>query len=180
MSKFLQTTNRTISWFKKTHDNGELEMKPPFQRNPVWTVSQKSYLLDSILNSYPVPEIYMQEFIDEQGHERHVVIDGQQRIRACLEFIEGQFSLKEEDSPSWASMYFEDLSGNDKKKIYSYTFIVRILPDTPDEEIRGIFLRLNKNVVALNAQELRQATYWGPFIKTMQEISDYNPLIEFI
>lgn len=174
MSKFLQTTNRTISWFKKAHDNEELQMKPPFQRNPVWTVSQKSYLIDSILNGYPVPEIYMQEFIDEQGNELHIVIDGQQRIRACLEFIEGSFSLKEEDSPSWSNMRFEDLSPNDKKRIYGYTFIVRVLPDILDEEIRGIFQRLNKNVVALNAQELRQATYWGPFIKTMQEISNYT------
>lgn len=174
MSKFLQTTNRTISWFKRTHDNGELQMKPPFQRNPVWTTPQKSYLIDSVLNGYPVPELYMQEFIDDQGNERHVVIDGQQRIRACLEFIEGQFALNEEESPSWANMRFENLSANDKKTIYSYTFIIRVLPDIPDEEIRGIFQRLNKNVVALNAQELRQATYWGPFIKTMQEISDYK------
>ena len=174
MSKFLQTTNRTIAWFKKANDNGELEMKPPFQRNPVWNHPQKSYLIDSILNGYPVPELYMQEFIDESGNEKHVIIDGQQRIRSCLEYIEGQFELNSDDSPSWANMKFEDLSGQDKKKIYSYTFIVRILPEMPDEEIRGIFQRLNKNVVALNPQELRQATYWGPFIKTMQTLSDYN------
>ncbi len=174
MSKFLQTTNRTISWFKRANDNGELQMKPPFQRNPVWITPQKSYLIDSILNGYPVPELYMQEFIDEQGNERHVVVDGQQRIRACLEFIEGRFSLNEEETPTWGNMKFEDLSPNDKKRIFGYTFIVRILPDIPDEEIRGIFQRINKNVVALNAQELRQATYWGPFLKTMQEVSNYS------
>ncbi|NJM05466.1 DUF262 domain-containing protein [Candidatus Gracilibacteria bacterium] len=172
MSKFLQTTNRTISWFKRTNDNNDLQMKPPFQRNPVWTTPQKRYLIDSILNGFPVPELYMQEFIDDQGNERHVIVDGQQRIRACLEFIEGRFALDEE-SPTWANMRFEDLSANDKKTIFSYTFIVRVLPDIPDEEIRGIFQRINKNVVALNAQELRQATYWGPFIKTMQEIANY-------
>jgi len=149
-------------------------MKPPFQRNPVWITPQKSYLIDSILNGYPVPELYMQEFIDEQGNERHVVVDGQQRIRACLEFIEGRFSLNEEETPTWGNMKFEDLSPNDKKRIFGYTFIVRILPDIPDEEIRGIFQRINKNVVALNAQELRQATYWGPFLKTMQEVSNYS------
>jgi hypothetical protein len=174
VSKFLQTTNRTIAWFKKTLDNGELEIKPPFQRNPVWTMSQKSYLIDSILNGYPVPEIYMQELVGETGDEQHIVIDGQQRIRACMEYVEGRFQLSTDDSPTWAEMSFEDLSGDDKKKIFSYTFIVRMLPELPDEEIRGIFQRLNRNVVALNKQELRQATYWGPFISTVQELANYG------
>lgn len=174
MSKFLNTTNRTVVWFKKTNENGELQMKPPFQRNPVWTHPQKSYLIDSVLNGFPVPEIYMQEFVDETGNERHIIIDGQQRIRACLEFVEGRFEIKVEESPSWGGMKFDDLSPEDKRKVFGYTFIVRLLPEMSDEDIRGIFQRLNKNVVALNAQELRQATYWGPFIRTMQEIANYG------
>lgn len=174
MSKFLTTTNRTVVWFKKANDHGDLQMKPPFQRNPVWTHPQKSYLIDSILNGYPIPEIYMQEFVDESGNEQHIIIDGQQRTRACLDYIEGKYSIKTEESPTWGGMKFDDLSGDDKKKIFGYTFIVRILPEMSDDDIRGIFQRLNKNVVALNSQELRQATYWGPFLLTMQEISNYK------
>ena len=127
MSKFLNTTNRTVVWFKKANDNSDLQMKPPFQRNPVWIRPQKSYLIDSILNGYPIPEIYMQEFVDENGNEQHIIIDGQQRIRSCLEFIEGGFSIKADESPSWGNMKFDDLSPEDKKKVFGYTFIVRIL-----------------------------------------------------
>ncbi|WP_415887697.1 DUF262 domain-containing protein [Neptuniibacter sp. QD37_6] len=174
MSKFLNTTNRTVVWFKKANDSGDLQMKPPFQRNPVWTWPQKSYLIDSILNGYPVPEIYMQEFVGEDGSEQHIVIDGQQRTRACLDFIEGKFVIKDDESPTWGGMRFDDLSGDDKKKIFGYTFIVRLLPEMSDDSIRAIFQRLNKNVVALNKQELRQATYWGGFIQTMQDISNFN------
>lgn len=174
MSKFLNTTTQTIVWFKKTNENGELQMKPPFQRNPVWTHSQKSYLIDSILNGFPVPEIYMQEYVDESGNEKHIIIDGQQRLRACLEFVEGAFEIKSDESPTWGGMNFDDLSPEDKRKVFGYKFIVRQLPEMSDEDIRGIFQRLNKNVVALNSQELRQATYWGPFIRTMQEIANYG------
>lgn len=174
MSRFLNTTNRTVVWFKKANDSGDLQMKPPFQRNPVWTHPQKSYLIDSILNGFPIPEIYMQEFVDESGNEQHIVIDGQQRIRACLEYVEGRYEIKEDESPSWGGMKFDDLSPDDKKKVFGYTFIVRVLPEMSDDDIRGIFQRLNKNVVALNAQELRQATYWGPFIRLMQDISNYS------
>jgi hypothetical protein len=174
MSKFLNTTTQTIVWLKKTNENGELQMKPPFQRNPVWTHPQKSYLIDSILNGFPIPEIYMQQYVDESGNEKHIIIDGQQRVRSCLEFVEGNFEIKADESPTWGGMKFDDLSPEDKKKIFGYKFIVRQLPEMSDEDIRGVFQRLNKNVVALNSQELRQATYWGPFIRTMQEIANYG------
>lgn len=174
MSKYLTTTTRTVTWFKKANDAEELQMKPPFQRNPVWVTPQKQYLIDSIINGFPIPEIYMQEYVDETGKEKHIVIDGQQRIRSCLEFLEGRFQLDPEQTPTYRNMKFDDLPGDIKKIVYGYTFQVRILPEMPDDEIRGIFQRLNKNVVALNPQELRQATYSGKFIKTVQEIADYH------
>src|SRR5438874_1474593 len=104
MQDFLNTTHQTIAWFKKLHDAGNLEMKPPFQRNPVWTDAQKGYLVDSILHGYPIPELYMQEEIDEHGSEKHIIVDGQQRVRACLEFLEAVFALVPKDSPKWADM----------------------------------------------------------------------------
>lgn len=58
--------------------------------------------------------------------------------------------------------------------MFEYNFVVRLLPDMPDEEVRAIFQRVNKNTTSLNAQELRHATYWGPFIKLMEEISDFE------
>src|SRR5688572_6830703 len=90
--EFQNTTHRTVSWFKRYNDEDSLEMKPPFQRNPVWTNAQKSYLIDTILHGYPVPELYMQEVVDEDGAETQVIVDGQQRVRACLEFLEGRYT----------------------------------------------------------------------------------------
>ena len=172
MNPYLNTTQKNISWFNNAHRNGELDMKPPFQRNPVWVTKQKSYLIDSILNGYPIPEVYMQEVVDEGGNSKHIVVDGQQRIRAVLEFVAGEFGMDPKDSPSFADMTFEDLTKEQKQTIFGYNFVIRVIPDLPDEQIREIFQRLNKNVVSLNAQELRQATYWGQFISTMNEISN--------
>jgi hypothetical protein len=147
-------------------------MKPPFQRNPVWVTRQKSFLIDSILSGFPIPELYMQEVVSTEGFSKHILVDGQQRIRAVLEFLEGQFSIDSKESPTWADMTFEDMSKDDKKKIFTYNFVVRVLPEIDDTQIRAIFQRLNRNVLALNNQELRQATYWGPFINLMNDISD--------
>jgi hypothetical protein len=171
MQRFLNTTHRNVAWFKKAADSSELDVKAPFQRNPVWSDRQKSALIESILLEYPIPELYMQEFVDEAGRERHVVVDGQQRIRAVLSFLAGEYEL-ENDSLLGAGLVFDELTPAQRKKVFEYSFVVRVLPDMPDEEIRGIFQRINRNTVTLNNQELRHATYWGPFIKLMEEIAD--------
>lgn len=171
MANNIQTTHRDISWFKQANELQQLEMKPSFQRNLVWTDKQKSFLIDSILNGFPVPELYMQDVIQEDGSKKYVIVDGQQRITACLEFIYNEFTLNGNDSPSFSDMSFDDLTPDDKKKIFSYSFVVRLLPEVSDLEIREIFSRLNRNNVVLNQQELRQATYWGQFINTMNEIA---------
>lgn len=172
MQDFLNCTRRSVNFFKQAHDQDRLVMKPPFQRNPVWTDAQKSYLIDTILRGYPIPELYVQELVDDKGNETHTVVDGQQRLRACLEFIEGKFTLFPKDAPDWPDLSFDELAPADKQKIFGYNFIVRQLPNASDDQLRVIFKRLNRNVVALNKQELRHATYWGPFITTMEKLSD--------
>ncbi|CDX59319.1 conserved hypothetical protein [Mesorhizobium plurifarium] len=168
----LTSTTHNIAWLSKRYQDEELQLKPPFQRNPVWTERQKSYLIDTILHGYPIPELYIQEYTDANGNDVYVVVDGQQRVRACLEFIRGEFSMSPKDSPDWADMVFDDLSEEERKRIYNYNFVVRVLPDIPDVELRAIFSRLNRHVVALNKQELRHATYWGEFIESIEKISD--------
>jgi Protein of unknown function DUF262 len=171
MSNFLDTTTRTVAWLKNTLDAGQLTIKPPYQRNPVWVTPQKAALIDTILRGYPIPEIYLQEIVDSSGKEHHYVVDGQQRIRACLEFVEGDFALDPEISPEHGELEFDDLPENDRQQIYSYKFVVRVMPNVPEEEIRFIFKRLNQNVVALNKQELRHSTYWGEFIQSMENLA---------
>lgn len=171
LSHYLEPTTQTVSWFNKRLSDDELVLKPLFQRNPVWTSTQKSYLIDSILRGYPVPEIYLQTTEDKDGNDRHIVVDGQQRIRACLEFLAGNFALSEPDT-DWDGAYFEDLSKDQKKALRQYRFAVRVLPELDETLIREIFGRLNRNNMALNKQELRNATYWGEFITTMNRLAE--------
>ena len=101
-----------------------------------------------------------------------VIVDGQQRIRAVLGFIAGDYEISEDESTKWATFSFEDLSEEDRINFFSYKFVVRSLPDISDEEIRSIFQRINKNNVALNQQELRQSPYSGKFIQAMNRVSN--------
>jgi hypothetical protein len=113
---------------------------------------------------------------NEEGDERHIVVDGQQRIRAVVDFVQGTYSLEgDEVTKKWRDLSFEELGAEEKKAVFGYKFVVRILPAMEEEGIRKIFSRLNRNVVALNDQELRNATYWGPFIKAIQYMADEDP-----
>lgn len=172
MDKFLSISLKNIAWFNDINSAGCLNMKPSYQRNIVWTDRQKSYLIDSILNGYPIPEIYIQEEIDENGKSNYIIVDGQQRMRAVLEFLDDQYPLNKEDSPEFNGAYFKDLNPDQKRAFFRYNFVVRALPELEEDDIREIFKRLNRNVMNLNKQELRNAVYSGPLIRMVTEIAE--------
>src|ERR1041384_4430523 len=113
--RFIDATTHTVAWFWKRYLSNELNMKPPFQRKPVWQDGQKAYLIDTILRGYPVPELYLQNLVSEDGAEEYIVVDGQQRIRACLEYLNNGFPLGA-DSASFAGLKFDDLDSQEKRR----------------------------------------------------------------
>jgi hypothetical protein len=170
------TSVQNISWFRDRYREGTLAIKPPYQRKPVWVARQKCYLIESILRGLPVPEIYIQQITTPEGNTTYAIVDGQQRIRSVLQFVGSEtdaeemeynkFSLdKIEISSEWHNVNFAELPPDVKKKFYGYQFAVRYLDTDDEEEVRDMFRRLNKYLVPLKPQELRNATYTGPFVK---------------
>lgn len=86
-----------ISWFRDRYLDGSLTIKPPYQRRPVWAMKQRCYLIESILLGFPVPEIYVQSTTTADGTSSFAIVDGQQRIRAILQFIGAESDPQEED-----------------------------------------------------------------------------------
>jgi len=169
-------TKMQISWFYRQSLEKSLKLNPPFQRKPVWTDRQRSALIETILLDLPIPEIFMQQKTTPEGDTRYIVVDGQQRIRSILEFIgdenEPGYSLMLEEGSEWTDLSFSDLTDPQKTKFWSYWLPVRILDDTDEKGIRGMFARLNRYTVPLNKQELRNATYWGHFITLASDLAE--------
>lgn len=177
------SSEQTISWFKDRYLEGNLEIKPPYQRRPVWAPRQKSNLVESILLALPVPEIYIHSTTSAEGATHYAVVDGQQRIRSVLQFVgidkeEGEkefngFSLEglQEDS-EWRNTTFVDLAPKKREKFFGYKLSVRFLSDATDADVRDMFRRLNKFVTKLSDQELRNAIYSGPFIQLSNLLAD--------
>jgi hypothetical protein len=174
---------QTIAWFRDRYREGNLKIKPPFQRKPVWVARQKCYLVESILRGLPVPEIYIQQTTSQEGQTTYAVVDGQQRIRTVLQFVGSEedpeeavynkFILDKVDpSSEWINASFAGLTAEQKRTFYGYKFAIRYLNTDSDDEVRDMFRRLNKFLTPLKPQELRNATYSGPFVTLVLQLAD--------
>ena len=171
--KSATASNQKISWFAREDDSGALDLSPDFQRRPVWSVEQSSYLIDTILNALPFPEIYIRAYTSSSGVTSYEVVDGQQRIRSILEFARNDLTLiGDEISPRLLGKSIDDLSDEEKREFWNYDVVTRELYEATDGDIRDLFRRLNINAVNLNDQELRHAHYTGEFIDTMEDLAD--------
>lgn len=169
---------QTIAWFNARRNDNSLEISPKFQRRPVWLERERSSLIETICSGLPFPEVYIQHDTDpETGSERHVVVDGQQRITSILKFIDGEVSLP--NSEPWHGQDFRDLTPEEKNNFWSYSIVVRSLSQTNDAEIRNLFEILNTNNISLNDQEIRNAHYVGAFKQLAERMAD-NPLFQTI
>ena len=75
-------------------ENGILNLNPLYQRNAVWTISQKQLLIDSIIVGIPIPSFYFNRVPDDKID----VVDGQQRLRSISDFKSDLFALSEDGS----------------------------------------------------------------------------------
>ncbi len=170
IAKKLTPTTKTIDELTELFDNGRLDLTPDFQRNSVWPGPAKAYLVDTILNDMPIPLLFLTREKDTNSNRlRYRVIDGQQRIRAAMAFlhnrfpIPNQYNLQRPNGTKFKRVRFRNLSEALKERFIGYSFVVSELSGFTDEELRDIFVRINKYVVRLNPQELRDAKAPGPF-----------------
>ena len=64
---------------------------PDYQRPAVWSQAQKQLLMDTILRGYDIPKFYWRKV--SSSPDNYEVVDGQQRVRAIWEFVEGKYRL---------------------------------------------------------------------------------------
>ena len=160
--KNFDTRVYSISDFLEWHNNSLLELSPDFQRRSVWSQNAKSYLIDTIIRGKPIPKILISQKLTGSRTIR-VVVDGQQRLRAIIEFIEGSFRISRAHNQEFAGYTYERLPEEVKKDFLQYELGVDLLFDMSYEDILDIFARINTYTVILNTQEKRNAKFVGYF-----------------
>jgi uncharacterized protein with ParB-like and HNH nuclease domain len=70
-----------VSWFYGEDQKKMLVLTPKYQRNPIWSIGQKCFLIDSIIFGCPIPQVYiniMTEGLAKEKKTIYEVVDGQQ------------------------------------------------------------------------------------------------------
>jgi hypothetical protein len=140
----------------------QLVLSPDFQRRSVWSENAKSYLIDTVLTGKPMPKIFMAQKVDGAKNKK-IIIDGQQRLRALLDFYKGTFAVKKIHNDEYGGKTYEDLDSETQKEFLKYNLSFDVLFELPIQEILDVFARINSYTVPLNKQELYNARYVGNF-----------------
>ena len=160
MSSMPQTY--TISDFIDWHERSQLRLAPQFQRGSVWAPTAKVFLIDTILNDLPMPQVFLRTRIDAANQTTiREVVDGQQRLRAILEFASGKLRLTSK-APGFRGKRYHDLTDEEQESFLSYRVPVVQLINASDAKILDIFARLNAYSVKVTSAELRHAKYSEP------------------
>ena len=152
----------TISDFIEWNSKQQLILSPEFQRGSVWTVSAKVYLIDTILNDLPIPQIIFRTKLDLENQTTvREVVDGQQRLRAILEFAAGKLRLTSK-APNHRGKLYMDLDAEEQEQFLDYKVSVVQLVNASDGDVLEVFARLNSYSVKVTPAELRHAEYSEP------------------
>jgi Protein of unknown function DUF262 len=163
---------QTISWFWDLHNRKLLDLNPPYQRRSVWNQDYKDFFIDTVLNDYPAPAIFIYQEITPEGVSKVSIVDGKQRLSTLFEFANNEFAVFDRSTiERLRGQFFKDFDVDVKQKFWKYQFAIEYLPSSDEKIIADIFDRINRNVTKLTPQELRHAKFSGDFITSAENLT---------
>ena len=185
MFKIAKLEPKPLVWWLSQRT--KIDMNPPYQRHGrLWSRGDKAFLIDSILNDYDMPKIYMADFtfgnvsLNKKGLP-YAIIDGKQRFEAILDFYSGnicldeQFVFQQNPSMKLGGLGYSDLSKNHPEIadiINNHPLsVVHVITDDK-EKINELFVRLNRSK-PLTGAEVRNAMS-GPLPDVIRLLADHE------
>lgn len=169
--EFHKPKTASINDFREWNIREELVLAPEFQRREVWSDKAKSYLVDTILNAFPIPAVYVRQKINIKTKKTiREVIDGQQRISAILAYVNDEFALMKIHNKKYGGLIFSELPEEIQGKFLEYDLTVGFLVGADDSDVLEVFSRINSYTVVLNPQEKYNAKFSGEFKQVVFEL----------
>ena len=168
----INNNNYSIMEIISMLDRHELVVNSEYQRGSgIWPRGPSSYFIDTILEEYPFPKIYMYEFINKvERSVKREIVDGQQRISAIRRFAENKLVLGTESS--YPGKKFQDLDDETQEKFFAYSVSVDVIRNAKRSEILQMFRRMNAFTLPLNEAEKRHSSFQGEFKWFVNNIAD--------
>lgn len=131
--------------------DGKLDVRPPYQREFVYSDNQRDAVINTVINGYPLNVMYWS--VREDG--TYEIIDGQQRTISVCQYVNGDFSFD--------FMAFHNQPQDIQDLINDYKLMIYVCSGTPSEKLAW-FEIINTAGEKLFAQELLNAVYAGPWV----------------
>lgn len=170
----------------------KLNDHPTYQREYIkkFDESFKTCLIESVLCNAPIPSIYLCRKISENGSECYEIIDGQQRVKTLLDFLNDEWPLKRKylDAEKWkeeerdrlAGAYFSALPDNLQSQYRSYELHCDIFTESDSWSAKDIYNRLNRATTNLNAMEILKGEFADNHVwKELHRFSNKSEWMDF-
>lgn len=133
---------------------GDLDVRPPYQREFVYHDSQRDEVVRTVLKGLPLNVMY---WVDrgEGSRPRYEVMDGQQRTISVCSYVAGGYGID--------GRFFFNLPQDVKDRILDYRLTVYVCAGTQSEKLDW-FRIINITGVELTDQEMLNAAYAGPWV----------------
>jgi 5-methylcytosine-specific restriction endonuclease McrA len=161
-----KTGRKTVQEIEALYENKKVNLSPGFQRDSVWTATDRKNLIKSILQGYPLPAIFLYKR-QAEGELIYDVIDGKQRLESIFMFtgsIRGnRYEVKTALAGSDQTDKFDwkKLKKLQMQHLITGYEIPTIEVDGDFSDIIDLFVRINSTGKALTKQEKRNARYYN-------------------
>ncbi|VGO18063.1 DUF262 domain-containing protein [Pontiella sulfatireligans] len=168
----------SISELREMLQRKDLLVNREYQRGSrLWPTGARSYFIDTILTEFPFPKLYFYEYLDREVRKtKREIVDGQQRITAIMDFVDGKYALTNV-SQRYHGSRFSDLDEEVQDKFFSCPVPVDVIRNAEKSDILEMFRRMNAYTLPLNDAEKRHSSYQGAFKWFINEsASEFTPI----
>jgi len=156
----------TIDELMQLIDRKSINLRPPYQRNFIWSTKDQKLLIDSIRKGYPLPNFFILK-----DNDKYEMVDGQQRAITIHKFINNEFADLEK-------RYYKDYSANDFMQYRLNIVILEEFDESRNESKEEFFYLVNKRGVQLNPSEVNHAYHHDKdFMNLVNKMTEYQNLI---
>lgn len=182
---------KTLVWWFGRRNN--IDFSPPYQRKGrLWSVQDKAFLIDSIINGFDIPKLYLADFqygnsVLNEKRLPYAIIDGKQRLEAVFEFFENklvldsQFIFREDPALRLGGLSLRDLRSNHRHvadEFENFSFHIMSVVSDDERDVNELFVRLNRSK-PLTGAEVRNAIA-GPVTDVIRSLTGHSIFQEAI
>lgn len=161
------TRDYVIGYLVNQFEEEEFYVPREYQRNFIWTNTDKSYFIESVLMGLPIPFMFFADTSDGKIE----IVDGAQRTQTLVQFAQNELKLNDlEILTDSNGLSFGDLDIAVQRRFLNTNIRVVYLEEGTTKNVRQeIFKRINTSGRLAKPAEIRRGSFDGPFKVFLEE-----------